>query len=605
MTDKTGFSTPSGSVQVSEASGAFDESLALINGVATWSLPELGAGVYTVTATYGGDAVHATARSKSTKLTIDKFDTTLVLEVAPDPAKVGENATFTATLAKIDTFDMSSTALPAPTGQVQFIDEDNVTLATIALANSRAVFATTTLPPGDHAVFARYTADALYAGSDSDPASITVIERATKTTLKAAPNPAVAGQTVVVTATVTENTLATVDVAETSDAEEKDFGERAVAAAISPTGSVTFLDGDGAELGVAPLTGGKATLRLTNLTAGNHVVIGNYAGDSRYAQSESASLTIKVQALPLAVNDAAGALPGEAVLITVLANDSDPAKGGLTVIDVETPSYGVAAIAGSGQQVRYTAAAGFTGVDKFTYTMSDINDHTDQATVFVIVGSREHSDAPPQVQIFDPAQKGTTTFTGGKVDLDLAWQAGFFAGATQDKDIYFFSFTDYITPTQHTASPPVNYEFGNLNFALDVYLNEQKLDATQLTTPITTTLVYGPDLLGTMRADTLALFRWAGADWSQNGITQVSHTPELQEMVVQLSDVGEFAFYAAPAATANIYMPLLATRNAVTGVEPPKLGVPAVAPTPNTSAPRAGVSPAGWSDQVYLPTVKK
>ncbi|NKQ35836.1 MAG: tandem-95 repeat protein [Chloroflexi bacterium] len=84
---------------------------------------------------------------------------------------------------------------------------------------------------------------------------------------------------------------------------------------------------------------------------------------------------------PTAVDDTAETDRDTAVTIPVLANDSDPVEGdSLTIVSVGTPGQGTAVI--NGNTIVYTPAAGFTGTDAFSYTISD---GADTATAAVTV----------------------------------------------------------------------------------------------------------------------------------------------------------------------------------------------------------------------------
>ena len=84
---------------------------------------------------------------------------------------------------------------------------------------------------------------------------------------------------------------------------------------------------------------------------------------------------------PAAVDDAAETDRDTAVTIPVLSNDSDPVEGdSLTLLSVGAPGNGTAVI--SGNTIVYTPAAGFTGTDAFSYTISD---GADTATAVVTV----------------------------------------------------------------------------------------------------------------------------------------------------------------------------------------------------------------------------
>ena len=92
----------------------------------------------------------------------------------------------------------------------------------------------------------------------------------TTTALSSSPNPSSSGQAVRFTATV---------------------------AGVSPTGTVTFLDG-GAQIGSATLAGGVASVTTASLSVGSHSITARYGGDANNAASTSAALlqTVNVPA---------------------------------------------------------------------------------------------------------------------------------------------------------------------------------------------------------------------------------------------------------------------------------------------------------------------
>ena len=101
--------------------------------------------------------------------------------------------------------------------------------------------------------------------------TITAVPGTTAVSLAASVNPAVAGQAVTLTATVT-----------------------AVASNTTiPTGTVTFQD-SGTVLGTATLSAGKATYTTSALALGSHAITASYAGTSSLAASTSGSLTEQV-----------------------------------------------------------------------------------------------------------------------------------------------------------------------------------------------------------------------------------------------------------------------------------------------------------------------
>ncbi len=88
---------------------------------------------------------------------------------------------------------------------------------------------------------------------------------------------------------------------------------------------------------------------------------------------------------PVAVNDSAATNENTPVTINALNNDSDPDGDSLRISGVGSPGNGTAAL--NGIDIVYTPAAGFSGIDTFSYTISDGRD-TNTATVTVTVNGR-------------------------------------------------------------------------------------------------------------------------------------------------------------------------------------------------------------------------
>jgi hypothetical protein len=68
---------------------------------------------------------------------------------------------------------------------------------------------------------------------------------------------------------------------------------------VSPSGSVTFLDGS-VQMGSSALSGASTSLSSTKLSVGTHQITATYSGDSNYAPSTSAALNITVALAPAA-----------------------------------------------------------------------------------------------------------------------------------------------------------------------------------------------------------------------------------------------------------------------------------------------------------------
>lgn len=73
-----------------------------------------------------------------------------------------------------------------------------------------------------------------------------------------------------------------------------------------------------------------------------------------------------------------------AITVAVLANDSDPDGGTLTVTGMVNPAHGTAVV-NAGASITYTPATDYTGTDTLTYTISDGQGGTAVGTVVITV----------------------------------------------------------------------------------------------------------------------------------------------------------------------------------------------------------------------------
>jgi hypothetical protein len=145
---------------------------------------------------------------------------------------------------------------------------------------------------------------------------------ATSTSVESSANPATTGQSIALTATVTE------------------------AVSGSPSGTVTFNDG-GNSLGIATLTGNKATL-ATTLSAGSRAITTTYSGDSTFLASTSPALTETVNTAPPDFSLASSALapvfiaPGGSSTATVTVTALDGFSGAVALTCSVTPAPAMA-----------------------------------------------------------------------------------------------------------------------------------------------------------------------------------------------------------------------------------------------------------------------
>jgi hypothetical protein len=126
-----------------------------------------------------------------------------------------------------------------------------------------------------------------------------------------------------------------------------------------------------------------------------------YRADNEGVRSNIATVTIDVigtNDAPVTRNDVADTEQGVAVVIDVLANDTDDDGDGLVVEAVTAaPAHGAVAV-NADDTVTYTPNAGFVGMDVFAYTAYDGTVTSNSATVTVTVSGGPSSIEPPVAQ---------------------------------------------------------------------------------------------------------------------------------------------------------------------------------------------------------------
>lgn len=188
-----------------------------------------------------------------------------------NPSMIAQPVTFTATLT-------GSSA--APPGQVVFMD-GATPLGTVVLTptsstavSSTATLTISTLPAGTDPITVSYAATQNFSATVSPVLNQVVLPILSSTaTLTASPNPALAGQTVTLTAGIAGSST-------------------------TPAGLVSFYDG-GMPLGSgAQDATGHATYTTAALTVGTHSLTAIYAGNTAYSASTSPAVFEVIQPIP-------------------------------------------------------------------------------------------------------------------------------------------------------------------------------------------------------------------------------------------------------------------------------------------------------------------
>ena len=160
--------------------------------------------------------------------------------------------------------------------------------------------------------------------------------------------------------------------------------------AVSATGTLTYTP--------APNANGVATVQVQAHDNG-----GTTPGiDTSAVQTFTISVTA-VQDPPTAADDSASGNDGAPIVISVLANDSDPDGDPLSIIAVGAAAHG-SAIANPNGTITYTSVVPYSGGDSFSYTISDGQGGTASANVAVTVTHANHT--PTAVNDTDIAVAG-------------------------------------------------------------------------------------------------------------------------------------------------------------------------------------------------------
>ena len=175
-------------------------------------------------------------------------------------------------------------------------------------------------------------------------------------------------------ANTTENTAINIDVL--ANDTDLDGDQLSIQSVTNSSAGITAVSTDGQSIVFTPATAFNGTATFS------YTVVDNNGG------SDSANVTVQVSDTnfaPTALDDSASTSEGSAVVVDVLANDSDPDADPLTVAIQNTPGNGTAAVIASG--IRYTPNAGFDGTDTFTYLVTDSGGLSDTATVTITVSN--------------------------------------------------------------------------------------------------------------------------------------------------------------------------------------------------------------------------
>ncbi|MGW2332007.1 Ig-like domain repeat protein, partial [Streptomyces sp. NPDC001700] len=317
-----GAGTPDGTVTFDFGDGTAPVTLPLSGGTVILDHAYTHPGALAITATYGGSG-DFTSSVATEPHTVVQGTTTTTVTSAPTPSVVGQQVTFTATVAPEQPGDGS------PTGTVTFDFGDGTDPAegfiVDGVATAEHAYATTSGSP--YTVTATYGGDLDFTGS-TGTATHTVTQAGTATEVGSSPDPSVTGQPVAVTATVT-----------------------AVApGGGTPTGTVTFDFGDGTAPVAVPVAAGVATATHTwaGTSGSPYAITAEYDGDADFAPSTGSDTQTVAPATTVTTVASAPdpSVAGQPVTLTATVAPVEPGAGvptGTVTVDLGDGSPAVTA----------------------------------------------------------------------------------------------------------------------------------------------------------------------------------------------------------------------------------------------------------------------
>jgi Bacterial Ig-like domain (group 3) len=333
---------------------------------------------------FSKDNAGNTEANQSVSFTIIKTPTTASIVSSSLHSLVGQNVTFTVTIAP-------STG-PAETGIVIFKD-GVTTLANVALNASRqAVYSTSTLTQGAHQIKGIYVGDSNYVTSTS-PIITQLVQKTTTTALTSSANPSVFGQSVTFSASITPN------------------------AGPVPTGSVTFKDG-ATTLGTGVVNGsGVATFTTSSLSVATHSITAAYGGDNNYVSSTSGTVfqVVKKANTSVAVTSSVNpSVHGQSVTFTATVSAVAPGAGtrtGTVFFRDGATTLGTGAVNASGVATLSFSTLAVGAHNITAYYAGDANFNTNTSPIVVQTVNKAATSTSLTSSVNPSAHGQSVTFT--------------------------------------------------------------------------------------------------------------------------------------------------------------------------------------------------
>ncbi len=340
--------TPSGSAVLKDGASTVATLTLDSTGAASFDASSFTVGSHVLSVNYLGDDTNAPNTSASYTQTIQPIATTTTLVSSANPSNGGALIHLT---GKVTAASTNATAGNL-TGTLTIKDGGTVLGSGPLSADGVFTLDISSLSVADHLLVANYSGTTNYASSVSSTLDQKVVLATTSVELSPSAGSIISGNSVLLTAVVAGNGSV-------------------------PTGSVNFLDGS-VSLGSVSLNGaGQASLRVSSLSSGSHLLTAQYGGDTADSGSVSAAVTETVSAATTAI---------------VLTSSSNPATAGAPLTFVATLTSNGSLPTGSillhdGTAVIGSALVGSTGAAQFTLSTLTPQSHVLTAT---FAGDADH-----------------------------------------------------------------------------------------------------------------------------------------------------------------------------------------------------------------------
>ncbi len=397
---------PGGSVAFADGSSNCSSNVlgnaALANGTATLVTTQLGAGSHTITACYSSSINFAASHGTMGAFTITPANTATSLAAATTAPGLNAPDLLTATVV------ISGTTTPVTTGTVTFSD-GATTLGTGTVNGAgQATYNWTATPTGSHSITATYGATTSFNGSGSSAQTVVVGNASTTTALTISPATPFLGTNPTYTAVVTASDGST------------------------PTGNVQFTD-NGTGIGTPALSGGQASVTVSNLSGTSHTIVATYTGGDGGSTATATFTASKATATTNVVAVPNPTTPFTNVTFTATVTSTGAAPTGTvaftknpggTPLGTPTLSSGSASVSLSTLNTgQYTITAAYSGDTNNTAAQGSVIENVGTSLSSTGLSVSPSSAAPTQNVVLAATVTGSSPPNGGTVK--------FFDGSTQ------------------------------------------------------------------------------------------------------------------------------------------------------------------------------